>query len=56
MQQANELDEAIKQKLAKTAMGFNKISIRFFDDRKVRAVWDEENMKGIDYSYYYKEN
>ncbi len=22
-----------------------KISIRFFDDRKVRAVWDEENAK-----------
>ena len=23
----------------------NKISIRFFDDREVRAVWDEENSK-----------
>lgn len=23
----------------------NKISIRFFDDRKVRAIWDEENSK-----------
>jgi cell filamentation protein len=22
-----------------------KISIRFFDDREVRAVWDEENSK-----------
>ncbi len=22
-----------------------KISIRFFDDREVRAVWDEENAK-----------
>lgn len=22
-----------------------KISIRFFDDREVRAVWDEENNK-----------
>jgi cell filamentation protein len=26
-------------------MHFNKISIRFFDDREVRAVWDEENAK-----------
>ena len=23
----------------------NKISIRFFDDREVRAVWDNENAK-----------
>lgn len=23
----------------------NKISIRFFDDREVRALWDEENAK-----------
>ena len=23
----------------------NKISIRFFDDREVRAIWDEENNK-----------
>lgn len=23
----------------------NKISIRFFDDREVRAIWDEENSK-----------
>ena len=23
----------------------NKISIRFFDDREVRAVWDDENSK-----------
>lgn len=23
----------------------NKISIRFFDDRKVRAVWDDESAK-----------
>ena len=23
----------------------NKISIRFFNDREVRAVWDEENSK-----------
>jgi len=23
----------------------NKISIRFFDDREVRAVWDDENAK-----------
>lgn len=23
----------------------SKISIRFFNDRKVRAVWDEENSK-----------
>lgn len=22
-----------------------KISIRFFDDREVRAIWDEENAK-----------
>jgi len=27
-------------------MGDNtKVSIRFFDDREVRAVWDEENNK-----------
>lgn len=26
-------------------MGTEKISIRFFDDREVRAVWDEENSK-----------
>jgi len=26
-------------------MSNNKISIRFFDDREVRAVWDEENSK-----------
>jgi len=26
-------------------MGKEKISIRFFDDREVRAVWDEENTK-----------
>jgi cell filamentation protein len=30
----------------KSAMSDNtKISIRFFDDRKVRAIWDEENSK-----------
>ena len=23
----------------------NKVSIRFFDDREVRAIWDEENSK-----------
>ena len=23
----------------------SKISIRFFDDREVRAIWDEENAK-----------
>ena len=23
----------------------NKVSIRFFDDREVRAVWDEQNSK-----------
>jgi len=23
----------------------NKISIRFFNDREVRAIWDEENTK-----------
>ncbi|HCY74131.1 MAG TPA: cell filamentation protein Fic, partial [Rikenellaceae bacterium] len=23
----------------------SKISIRFFDDREVRAIWDEENSK-----------
>ena len=23
----------------------NKISIRFFDDREVRAIWDEDNSK-----------
>ena len=23
----------------------NKISIRFFDDREVRAIWDDENSK-----------
>jgi cell filamentation protein len=23
----------------------NKVSIRFFDDRKVRAIWDEDNSK-----------
>ena len=23
----------------------NKVSIRFFDDREVRAVWDDENSK-----------
>lgn len=26
-------------------MNHEKISIRFFDDREVRAVWDEENAK-----------
>jgi cell filamentation protein len=26
-------------------MSETKISIRFFDDREVRAVWDEENAK-----------
>jgi len=26
-------------------MGNTKISIRFFDDREVRALWDEENAK-----------
>jgi len=26
-------------------MGNAKISIRFFDDREVRAVWDEQNSK-----------
>lgn len=26
-------------------MGNAKISIRFFDDREVRAIWDEENTK-----------
>ena len=26
-------------------MNYSKISIRFFDDREVRAVWDEENAK-----------
>ena len=26
-------------------MSNNKISIRFFDDREVRTVWDEENSK-----------
>jgi cell filamentation protein len=25
--------------------GMSKISIRFFDDREVRAIWDEENNK-----------
>lgn len=24
----------------------NKISIRFFDDREVRAIWDDENSNG----------
>lgn len=24
----------------------NKISIRFFNDREVRAVWDEDNSNG----------
>jgi len=47
-----------------------KISIRFFDDRGVRAIWDEENAKWWfnvvdvvavlnkqdDYTYYYEEN
>jgi hypothetical protein len=23
-------------------MSYSKISIRFFDDRKVRAIWDED--------------
>jgi cell filamentation protein len=26
-------------------MSNKKISIRFFDDREVRAVWDEQNAK-----------
>ena len=26
-------------------MSQEKISIRFFDDREVRAVWDEKNFK-----------
>lgn len=26
-------------------MSKDKISIRFFDDREVRAIWDEENAK-----------
>ncbi|OJV38554.1 MAG: hypothetical protein BGO33_07155 [Bacteroidia bacterium 43-41] len=30
----------------KTMSDNTKISIRFFDDREVRAVWDEENNKG----------
>ena len=28
-------------------MNTEKISIRFFDDRKVRAVWDEKNAKWL---------
>ena len=38
-----------------------KKSIRFFNDREVRAVWDDRIddreifMKGIDYSYYYEQ-
>jgi cell filamentation protein len=28
-------------------MGTEKISIRFFDDRKVRAVWDEQNSRWL---------
>ncbi len=30
---------------SKESMNHAKISIRFFDDREVRAVWDEENSK-----------
>ena len=26
-------------------MSNNKVSIRFFDDREVRAIWDDENSK-----------
>jgi cell filamentation protein len=51
-------------------MSSTKVSIRFFNDREVRAVWDEENAKWwfsvLDivavlteqsvYSYYYEEN
>jgi cell filamentation protein len=28
-------------------MSDSKISIRFFDDREVRAFWDEENAKWL---------
>ena len=28
-------------------MSNSKISIRFFDDRDVRAIWDEENAKWL---------
>jgi cell filamentation protein len=34
-----------KAEMNKELQSMNKISIRFFDDREVRAVWDEENAK-----------
>ncbi len=34
-----------QQKLGNENMSKEKISIRFFDDREVRAVWDEKNSK-----------
>lgn len=36
----------LQEKLMNNPIGkMNKISIRFFDDREVRAIWDEENSK-----------
>ncbi len=41
--------EAIKRRsqsnIPATTMSIQKISIRFFDDREVRAIWDEEHSK-----------
>jgi cell filamentation protein len=38
---SNDYEKAIKLSMSNNT----KISIRFFDDREVRAVWDEENSK-----------
>ena len=31
--------------LLKIILNMSKVSIRFFDDREVRAIWDDENSK-----------
>ncbi len=35
----------LQSKIEKKNMSKEKISIRFFNDREVRAVWDEKNSK-----------
>ena len=34
-----------KEDIGQTKDSSQKISIRFFNDREVRAIWDEENSK-----------
>ena len=36
---------AARARQGKEALFLDKVSIRFFDDREVRAVWDDENAK-----------